>query len=83
MMKNLTKFLPGMALSIVIAAIAKSLEMLEESAGLHFIGASVIAMFIGMIINAFHKPDERLSPGIKFTSKKSILIFLNQFNPLV
>lgn len=28
-------------------------ESLEESAGLHFIGASVIAMFIGMIVNAF------------------------------
>lgn len=56
MMKNLTKFLPGMALAIVIAAIAKSLEMLEESAGLHFIGASVIAMFIGMFVNAVKNP---------------------------
>ena len=74
MMKNLTKFLPGMALAIVIAAIAKSLEMLEESAGLHFIGASVIAMFIGMFVNAVKKPTPLTAPGIKFTSKKILKV---------
>lgn len=52
-MKNVKKLIPGAAIALVIAAAAKFLESLEESAGLHFIGASVIAMFIGMIVNAF------------------------------
>lgn len=69
-MKNIRKLLPGAALALVIATAAKFLEGLEESAGLHFIGASVIALFIGMIINAFYKPNEITAPGIKFTSKK-------------
>lgn len=62
--------IPGAAIALVIAAAAKFLESLEESAGLHFIGASVIAMFIGMIVNAFYKPNSVTAPGIKFTSKK-------------
>lgn len=64
------KMIPGAAIALVIAAAAKFLESLEESAGLHFIGASVIAMFIGMIVNAFYKPNSVTAPGIKFTSKK-------------
>ena len=50
-MKTVTKLLPGCALALVLAAIAKGLESWEASAGLHLIGASVIAMFIGMLIN--------------------------------
>ena len=46
------------------------MENLENAAGLHIIGASVIALFIGMIINAFWKPTQTTAPGIKFTSKK-------------
>ena len=69
-MKNGKKLIPGAAMALVIAAAAKFLESLEESAGLHFIGASVIAMFIGMIVNAFYKPNSVTAPGIKFTSKK-------------
>ena len=61
------KSLPGFAVTVGIAVLARFLESLLP---IPLIGASVIAMFIGMIINAFHKPDERLSPGIKFTSKK-------------
>ena len=68
--KNVKKLIPGAAIALVIAAAAKFLESLEESAGLHFIGASVIAMFIGMIVNAFYKPNSVTAPGIKFTSKK-------------
>lgn len=69
-MKNAKKLIPGAAIALVIAAAAKFLESLEESAGLHFIGASVIAMFIGMIVNTFYKPNSMTAPGIKFTSKK-------------
>ena len=43
----------------------------RASAGLHFIGASVIALFLGMIVNAFPEAQRRRpQPGIKFTSKK-------------
>ena len=64
------KMLPGCAIALVIVVAAKLLEQLEESAGLHLIGASVIAMFIGMIVNRFYAPNEKTMPGIKFTSKK-------------
>ena len=69
-MKKLVKLLPGMALALLVAAAAKALEALESLAGLHVIGASVIALFIGMLINAFYKPDQVTLPGVKFTSKK-------------
>lgn len=69
-MKTIQKYLPGMAIALVIAAVAKGLETLESAAGLHFIGASVIAMFIGMAVNAAWKPTPVTAPGIKFTSKK-------------
>jgi uncharacterized integral membrane protein (TIGR00698 family) len=36
------------------------------------IGASVIALFIGMIINNFWKPSMAFSAGLKFTSKKGL-----------
>ena len=68
--ETVKKMLPGCAIALVIAVIAKLLEQLEESAGLHLIGASVIAMFIGMIVNRFYAPNEKTKPGIKFTSKK-------------
>ena len=69
-MKKITKLLPGIFISLVIAFVAKFLESLEEAAGLRIIGASVIAMFIGMAVNALKKPTDITAPGIKFTSKK-------------
>lgn len=69
-MKKIINLVPGTALALAIAAVAKALELLEEAAGLHFIGASVIALFIGMIINAIIKPNAYTATGIKFTSKK-------------
>lgn len=69
-MKKVLKLIPGTLLALVIAAAAKGLETLESKAGLHFIGASVIALFIGMLVNAFYKPNATSQPGIKFTSKK-------------
>ena len=67
MLKKWASYLPGFGVALVIAALAKFIESLIP---IPLIGASVIAMFIGMIINSFHKPDKVLSPGIKFTSKK-------------
>lgn len=69
-MKKIISYLPGMAMALAIAAVAKVLEGLEQAAGLELIGASVIALFIGMLVNAFYKPNAATAPGIKFTSKK-------------
>ena len=69
-MKTVTKLLPGCAIALVLAAIAKGLESWEASAGLHLIGASVIALFLAMIVNRFYKPNDTTKPGIRFTSKK-------------
>ena len=46
--ETVKKMLPGCAIALVIAVAAKLLEQLEESAGLHLIGAPVIATFIGI-----------------------------------
>lgn len=66
-MKKYLDYIPGFAAAVVIAAIARWLESLLP---IHLIGASVIALFIGMGINHFFKPGKRMAPGIKFTSKK-------------
>lgn len=60
-------YLPGLLAALVIAAVAK---WIEELLPIHMIGASVIAMFIGIVINAIRKPNKNFAPGIKFTSKK-------------
>ena len=54
-------------MALVIATVAKWLESLLP---IHLIGASVIALFIGMIINYFIKPSKTIECGLKFTSKK-------------
>lgn len=69
-MKTAAKLIPGAALALALAAVAKLLEGLEKQAGLHFIGASVIALFLGMLVNAVRKPTAATAPGIRFTSKK-------------
>ena len=66
-MKRFTSYLPGFALALAIAAAAKFLESLLP---IHLIGASVIALFLGMLVNHFHKPGKTLKPGLSFTSKK-------------
>ena len=58
--------LPGFILALVIACVAKLIERLLP---VHVIGASVIALFAGMIINSFWRPAWA-APGLKFTSKK-------------
>ncbi len=65
--KNFINAIPGICLAIVIAFIARYLESLLP---IPLIGASVIAMFIGMGINTIRKPGSVLTPGIKFTSKR-------------
>ncbi len=57
---------PGIVLAMLIAFAAK---FLEAALPVHLVGASVIALFIGMIINIFAHPKS-LTPGLKFASKK-------------
>lgn len=66
-LKSIIKLLPGFLLALVIAAAAKFIEGLLP---IHLIGASVIALFIGMIINSFFRPTAFFKPGLTFTSKK-------------
>lgn len=65
-MKKFLNVLPGFGIAICIAFVAQWIEGLLP---IHLIGSSVIALFIGMIINNFGKPAI-LTPGLKFTSKK-------------
>ena len=65
-MKTL-KLIPGVLLSVAIAAVAWFLESLLP---IHVIGAAVIAMFIGMILNYFLRNTKVLATGVKFTSKR-------------
>ncbi|MFI3227655.1 MAG: putative sulfate exporter family transporter [Clostridia bacterium] len=57
---------PGFLVAILIAFVATSIE---NALPIPLIGGSVIALFIGMILNSFWKPQS-LSAGLKFTSKK-------------
>ena len=61
------KFLSGITLSVIIAAVAVFIENLLP---IHLIGGAVIAMFIGMIVNRFIGKNSFFASGIKFTSKK-------------
>ena len=65
--KDMTNILPGFAAALLIAAVAKWLESLLP---VHVVGASVIALFIGMGINSINKPGKTIVVGLKFTSKK-------------
>ena len=63
---KIAKILPGVLVAILIAFVAQFIEGLLP---IHLIGGSVIALFIGMILNAIFNTTV-LKPGLKFTSKK-------------
>lgn len=63
---SIISILPGFLMALAIAFVARWIEGLLP---IHLIGSSVIALFIGMIINHFWRPSI-LAPGLKFTSKK-------------
>lgn len=65
-MKTL-KLIPGIILSLAIAALATFIENLLP---IHLVGGAVIAMFLGMLLNPLLKDVAVLKTGIKFTSKK-------------
>ena len=64
---KILKAMPGILLSVGVAALACWLESLLP---IHLIGSAVIAMFIGMILNHFLKGTRLFASGLKFTSKK-------------
>ncbi|MBR5485117.1 MAG: putative sulfate exporter family transporter [Oscillospiraceae bacterium] len=67
MHKKMLNVVPGFALALLIAAAAKYIESLLP---IHLIGASVIALFLGMAVNHFFKPSKMIAQGLKFTSKR-------------
>lgn len=66
-MKNLLNNMPGFSLALIVALLARSIEKILP---LPLIGESVIALFIGMGLNTIKKPNELVSKGLQFTSKK-------------
>lgn len=65
-MNGFVKIIPGFGTACILAFIARYIESILP---IHIIGASVIALLLGMLINNFYKPA-CLSAGLKFTSKK-------------
>ena len=64
---KIIKLIPGIILSVGVAALACFLEGLLP---IHVIGSAVIAMFIGMILNYFLRNTKIFASGLKFTSKR-------------
>ena len=70
-MKKALSTLPGIIAAVIIAIAAVFAEKgIEKLINLHVIGAAVIAMFIGVLLNPIIKKYKFFGSGIKFTSKK-------------
>ncbi|HJA50359.1 MAG TPA: putative sulfate exporter family transporter [Candidatus Fusicatenibacter intestinipullorum] len=67
---NRGKFILGVAVCFAVAALAVLIERLIPG---DLLGASIIALFLGTMINSFFHPDW-LKPALKFTSKKVLKI---------
>lgn len=61
------KMLPGISLSLIIALIATFVTNLIPG---EFIGASVLAIFIGVATRALYYKPEFFNDGVQYTSKK-------------
>ena len=66
-MKKKLEVIPGFLIALLVAFCARFIESILP---IHLIGASVIALFIGMGINQIKKPSKKIQVGLKFTSKK-------------
>ena len=64
--KNNLMFVLGIAICFAVAAASVLLEKLIPGG---ILGASIIALFMGTIINSFFHP-KWIQPALKFTSKK-------------
>ena len=65
-MKDRAMFVLGVAICFAVAGLS---VLLEELIPGHLLGASIIALFTGTIINSFFHPAW-MKPALKFTSKK-------------
>ena len=65
-MKKVISILPGFTAAVALAVIARFIESILP---IHLIGASVIALLLGMVINHFCS-TKGIAGGLKFTSKK-------------
>ena len=65
-LKNQIRFLLGIGICFAVAGLSVLLEELSPG---ELLGASIIALFMGTIINSFFHPDW-IKPALKFTSKK-------------
>ncbi len=66
-MKKIYQICPGFILALSIALIA---QWIEAMLPIHLIGSSVLALFIGMGLHQFYRPNQHMRIGLKFTSKK-------------
>ncbi|MFY9213330.1 MAG: YeiH family protein [Tissierellaceae bacterium] len=66
-MKKVLSYFPGFIMAIFVAFLARYIESLLP---LPFIGASVIALFIGIGLNYIKKPSPMIEVGLQFTSKR-------------
>ena len=69
-MKAVMNIIPGFTAAVVLALFAR---LVEGILPVHIIGASVIALLVGMAINHFWSPAV-LKSGLKFTSKKILRV---------
>ena len=67
MIKKWLGYVPGVAAALLVALAAK---VIADALPIPLVSASVIALFIGMGINAIRRPGAVFAPGVKFTSKK-------------
>lgn len=66
-MNKVLSYFPGFIMAIFVAFLARYIESLLP---LPFIGASVIALFIGIGLNYIKKPSPMIEVGLQFTSKR-------------
>ncbi|GAA4056845.1 YeiH family protein [Amphibacillus indicireducens] len=66
-MRKILAYIPGLLLALIIAFFARSIE---STLPFHIIGDSVLALFIGIVINQIWKPNSFIEPGLNFTAKR-------------
>ena len=69
-MKKRGMFILGVAICIAVAVLSIMLERLIPG---EILGSSIIALFMGTIINSFFHPDW-IQPALKFTSKRILKV---------
>ncbi|SEO06274.1 conserved hypothetical integral membrane protein [Amphibacillus marinus] len=67
MINKTSNYIPGVMLAVAIAFVA---SMTATYLPVHIISATVLALLLGMLINAVCEPKQPFVSGIRFTSKK-------------